>query len=100
MSSVITWARKPRLSVLGSAVQPHLCHPPPPFRFQGSKGSQAWTVAVAPRWRAERADSHSSPRPDYPPGTGSCISSIFRKAGGRARRGAQRKRVRIRHGGG
>lgn len=44
--------------------------------------------------------SQSSPRPDYPPGTGSCISSIFRKAGGWAGREAQRKRIRIPHEGG
>lgn len=54
MSSVITWARKHRLSVLGSAVQPHLCSPCS-SDSRGSKGSQAWPVVAAPRWLAERA---------------------------------------------
>lgn len=96
MSSVITWAHKHRLSVLESAVQPHLCPPP----ILGEQRLPGLASSSGAQLGCREGRSHSSPRPDYPPGAGSCISNIFRKAGGRAGRGAQRKRVRIRYGGG
>lgn len=98
MNSAITWARKHGLSVLGKRCATA-------SRFLRSPGSRNhWLPGLARGGGAPQAyresPSHSSPRPDYPPGTGSCSSSIFRKAGGWAGRGAQKKRVRIRHGGG
>lgn len=94
MSRVITWARKHRLSVLGSSVQPHLCPLPNPqlFRFQGSKGSQAWPVVVAPRWLAERAVVTAHLDPIIRPGleAASAASSVELEAGlGGERRGRE-----------
>lgn len=72
--------------------------PPPPIL--GEQRLPGLASSSGAQLGCREGRSHSSPRPDYPPGAGSCISNIFRKAGGRAGRGAQRKRVRIRYGGG
>lgn len=97
MNSVITWARKHGLSVLGKRCATASLS----LRSPGSREHRLPGLGRgggAPQ-ACRESPSHSSPRPDYPPGTGSCISSIFRKAGGWAGSGAQ-KRVRIRHEGG
>lgn len=95
MSSVITWAHKHRLSVLCSLISA-----PPPLLIPGEQRLPGLASSGGAPVGCREGRSHSSPRPDYPPGAGSCISNIFRKAGGRAGRGAQRKRVCIRYGGG
>lgn len=65
---------------------------PPLFRFQGSKGSQAWLVVAAPRWLAERARVTAHLDPIIRPGleAASAASSVKQEAGlGGERRGRE-----------
>lgn len=83
-------ARKHGLSVLGSAVQPHLC--PSALQVPGSIGSQAWPVVVAPRWLAGRARVTAHLDSIIRPGLGaaSAASSVKQEAGlGGERRGRE-----------
>lgn len=80
-------ARKHRLSVLGSTVQPHLC--PSALQIPRSKGSQAWPVAAAPRWLAGWAEVTAHLDPIIRPGLGAAAAASSVKQ--EARLGGERR---------